>query len=143
MDNWLTFVQFKIGTCAAHIAFFCLQIAKFISFAAFEICLGIRQFLRLFPKEMCVGKLLLRRNCLNNVHVNFWISCSKWKKNLHFYTLSEQTPIIPIISNKSRHIATANWKILKSPQHFIANLISNWISKAELLMCKSVFSDSH
>ena len=27
-------------------------------------------------------------------------------------------------------IAEANWKILKSPQHFIADVVSTWISKA-------------
>ena len=62
---------------------------------AFEIRLGTRQLLRLLPRKsvfslMCIGKLLLRQNCLNNIHVNFWINYCKKYKNLHFYTLSEQ-----------------------------------------------------
>ena len=46
---------------------------------------------------MCVGKLLPRRNFLNNIHVNFWINYCK-----NFYTLSEQTPIIAIINDKKK-----------------------------------------
>ena len=49
---------------------------------------------------MCVGKLLPIGNCLNNIHANFWINNIKIKKDLHFYTLSEQTPIFAIINNK-------------------------------------------
>ena len=50
--------------------------------SAFEICLGTQQLPRLFPRKsvfslMCVGKLLPRQSCLNNIQVNFWISYCK------------------------------------------------------------------
>ena len=51
VDDWWTSIKFKIGTCVAHFAFFCFQMALV---TAFEIRLGTQQYLRLFPKEICI-----------------------------------------------------------------------------------------
>ena len=62
VGDWWTAIQVKIGTCIAHIAFFCFQIALV---TAFEIRLATRQFPRLFPK----GNLYFLKCASTN---NFW-----------------------------------------------------------------------
>ena len=52
---------------------------------------------------MCVGKLLPRRNCFNIIHVNFWINYCKKQENLHFYSISEQTPIFQLSIRKGKN----------------------------------------
>ena len=58
MDDWWTSIQFKIGTCVIHIAFFCFQI---MLVAALEIHRGTWQFLRLFPREICIFSNVRRK----------------------------------------------------------------------------------
>ena len=66
--------------------------------AAFEIDLNTWQLLKLLPREIYIfsnvrQQIIANSYCLKNIHVNFWRSYY-----LHFYTLSEQTPIIEIIN---------------------------------------------
>ena len=56
--------------------------------SVFEICFSTRQLPRLLLREfcMCVGKLLPRQNCLNNIYVNYWIIYCKKNRYANFYT---------------------------------------------------------
>ena len=59
-------------------------------------CQGICQGKFVFSL-MCVNKLLRRRNCLNNIHVNFWINYCNY--------------IITIINNKRETINKKTKKV--------------------------------
>ena len=74
-----------------------LQPLKFVS--ALGNCQGFCQGKSVFSL-MCVSKLLPSWNCLNSIHVNFWINyCKKVKKSSFLYTFWA-TLIIAIINNK-------------------------------------------
>ena len=84
---WSTFLQQEL--VLIHKAVLDFRVSNFQKVLKFQIS-SILFFL------MCVGKLLPRRNCFNNSHANFCINYYKKSKNIHFYDLSEQTPIIAI-----------------------------------------------
>ena len=74
-----------------------IQPSKFV--ATLGHCWGFCRGKSVF--SLCVGELLPSWNYLNNnIHINFWMNCFK---NLHFYTLFRQTPIIAIINNKRKN----------------------------------------
>ena len=87
--------------CRCSFSLIALYSMRLLLPTALEIRLCTRQSPRKSVFSlMCVGKLLPRRNCRNNIHVNFRINYCK--KNLHFDTLSGETPIISIINNKRK-----------------------------------------